>query len=185
MGKLFLFTSQNCTTNSSFIHTSEISSWDRHFCVALDDSFLCSFQAQGFNKHIWQAFHSWRAWDDTVCKQCACAGGETSLFNYSINRLQSRYLLSYNEKWGKNSQELGKAPGLAVTGNMACIDCSVWPNVWRHTHQPFKDMQTPLSVPPERRVGLDSQKYSPQSTKNSWHLLVHLSLSLERGMGED
>ena len=31
---------------------------------------------RGFNKHIWQAFHSWRAQDDTVCKQYARAGGK-------------------------------------------------------------------------------------------------------------
>ena len=39
---------------------------------------------RGFNKHIWQAFHSWRAQDDTVCKQYAHAGGKQV---YSIIQL--------------------------------------------------------------------------------------------------
>lgn len=39
---------------------------------------------RGFNKHIWQAFHSWRAQDDTVCKQYARTGGKQV---YSIIQL--------------------------------------------------------------------------------------------------
>nr|KAF6477921.1 hypothetical protein HJG59_010816 [Molossus molossus] len=31
---------------------------------------------RGFNKHIWQAFPSWRARDDTVCKQYARTRGK-------------------------------------------------------------------------------------------------------------
>lgn len=59
---------------------------------------------RGFNKHIWQAFCSWRAWDGTVCKQFACAEGKQV---YSIIQL-----IDYSQdtcyptikKWVKNSK---------------------------------------------------------------------------------
>lgn len=73
---------------------------------------------------------------------------------------------------GQELQELGSAPGLATAGYVANTDPSVWPNAWRQTHPPCKDVDT-------MEVGIQDPG-SSQGIEHSRNVLADCGLSMGR-----
>lgn len=148
---------------------------------------------RGFNKHIWQAFHSWRAQDDTVCKQYACTGGKQV---YSIIQLidYSQDTCYPTMKNGARTPRIRVGPrisnsrqyGIYRSWGSSQTHENITPNhphthTYMHTHK-HTDTHTLVATALENWTQIPRTKYY-EDLKNSECLVLSVEMWGRNGVG--